>query len=516
MLSLKNIKEDSSASPMVILCPPVIGFNCASFSSSPYNELVGCVNRCLAVDQSHDKKLMAKLTRWVKEGASGMLEPLLAASQPVSMEWNKYISTLEPASKKFKNLRGLEAFKRRGIWYQDKWHKVFIKRELLPCDDPIDGVYPLHFKDPRIIYGNGASGVMDALLGPYFKGYSKHLANVWNYESQFYYFSGSNPEEFEVFITDPRFSFYIEIDFKRWDSRYSEPLIQIEIWVYRNSSDDFWTIEKYVLLQLITWGVTSTLIKFKRRGGRCSGDQNTSPGNTIGNVVVVSFALIESGLRPHDFRMVALGDDNLIQCSKLPHLSTFKSILERLGLAPTVKFTRDIFAVEFCSKRLLPVKDSDGNRRIILTPKLHRVIAKLNKSVSPLVFPIHAIKLLYGKCECLSYECAHLPVFRKLLRLRQEYAIKLLEELGHEEDETFKQEALKLYLKERKFIYYSHNHKYLATEETKAVLNQLYGISCDYLEHVIEMSAPSDTISFGSWCYSDAEEASASFNATTF
>jgi hypothetical protein len=274
--------------------------------------------------------------------------------------------------------------------------KTFIKREKL-LKSSVTGVDDF---DPRVIQGVG--DLANCLLGPWMYAYGKHLAAAWNAGHNVTYASGMNAEalgRWMVQCEQEGYDFFTEADFSRYDASISAEALKVEHRVYARMGAGRWA--KVVLQQqLIVRGRSSHGHKYKVDGTRCSGDPNTSPGNTKLTVGAAVWCLYKLGIT--DFRIIALGDDSVIATKARVDPQEFARLMERLGLVAKVKSHLDADYVEFCSGRFWHTVDGR-----VWGPKIGRVLAKVGYSVAPQHNPRSWLK---GVMLGMAQDCAHVPI----------------------------------------------------------------------------------------------------------
>jgi len=274
--------------------------------------------------------------------------------------------------------------------------KTFIKREKLLKSSPV-GVEDF---DPRVIQGVG--DLANVLLGPWMFAFGKHLARTWNMNNCVTYASGMNAEDLGQWMTSVEnqgFTHFLETDYSRYDASISVEALTVEQAVYDRMGVGKWA--KLVLTQqLYVRGRTSHGHRYAVPGTRCSGDPNTSPGNSMLNAGALVWALEQLGIT--DYRVIVLGDDSVVALKQAVAADEFIALLARLGFVAQTKALRDADLVEFCSGRFW--HSSDGR---VWGPKVGRTLAKIGFSVSRQDKPSTWFKgVLLGMVQ----DCKHVPV----------------------------------------------------------------------------------------------------------
>jgi len=150
-------------------------------------------------------------------------------------------------------------------------------------------------------------------------------------------------------------------------------------------------------------------VTFKVRGSRRSGTPNTSVGNSIINALVHAFILSKSAV---DYRMIVLGDDNLVCMDHSEEVKLQLDIFGQLGLKAVPKLVKagEEHMIEFCSSRFWPLEEN----RYILGPKIGRAIAKLCWFIRPPVSTDDQMTMLRGTILSRYCDFSYLPILNTL------------------------------------------------------------------------------------------------------
>jgi hypothetical protein len=160
----------------------------------------------------------------------------------------------------------------------------------------------------------------------------------------------------------------VVLDCKRFDLHVSREQLEIEHWVYTRVCNDpqFRTLLSW---QLRNVGHARSLgVYYKREGGRMSGDQNTSLGNSLLMVLMVVAVMILLGIVKYDNEND--GDDNMIILEERD-LDTFLRKVTEIFLSfgheiKVEKIARTMEEVQWCQCR--PVKIGEARYKFVRSP----------------------------------------------------------------------------------------------------------------------------------------------------
>lgn len=314
-----------------------------------------------------------------------------------SMNDVTWINSLQSIKKSLK-LEGLKQNEINGIVDEhDTSVKAFIKME--PANMKEKHV-PVHAQqiDPRVI--SGRFETYDSRAGARVKRVSKLLSSVWSYtENQqvdgeyrrtpgiTYFSTGHNRITIGKWFEQVQDWHLYNTDYSRFDASTSIPLQMLEHDIIFSLVNDP-EIIKWLNVQLITNGKMKWMDKneiitlvYKTLGTRKSGDQNTSLGNTIINVLVQLWALGRAHnvspvnlIHNDQVRFLVLGDDTVIASRFLINLRSYVQIVRKLGL--TIDIARKSkHTVCFCSSYFVPAV-VNGEETFILTQKPGRNLTR--------------------------------------------------------------------------------------------------------------------------------------------
>ncbi|APG76483.1 hypothetical protein 2 [Hubei tombus-like virus 39] len=155
----------------------------------------------------------------------------------------------------------------------------------------------------------------------------------------------------------------IDIDQSRFDRHISRfwLYVETELLSYMCHPDDRQELRALLNKQIVTRGFHTQGIRYSTVGGRCSGDANTSIGNTILNCLITQLAFCSLGYT--DFKSVHDGDDGLITIygpiMRVENNHALESLVEDLteamrvlGFDAKIKIHHDIHTATFDGRML--------------------------------------------------------------------------------------------------------------------------------------------------------------------
>lgn len=366
------------------VCIPVVS------SDTPNNEERAIIHRAL------NTKLEPTEGLWREVGL--ILDELLPTRVVRSVDFDLWNSRF-PVSRQRNQKRALDEFTNCpdiGKLRQECIRKAFIKREKLLKSTPL-GVEDF---DPRVIQGVG--DLANALLGPWMYSFGKHLASTWSTSNKVTYASGLNAEgigQWMKLAEEQGYTCFLETDYSRYDASISVPALKEEYAVNVRMGAPKWS--RLVLVeQQVVHGRSSHGHTYLVKGTRCSGDPNTSPGNSTLNAGALAWALKKLGV--DDYKVIVLGDDSVVALRHPVNPEKFIELLGKLGFNAKTKFVDDPDLVEFCSGRFWRTA---GDR--VWGPKVGRTLAKVGFSVNAQHKPEAWLK---GVMQGMVQDCAHVPL----------------------------------------------------------------------------------------------------------
>jgi hypothetical protein len=231
----------------------------------------------------------------------------------------------------------------------------------------------------------------------------------------------------------------IEDDFSAYDSTQGEGAHNLEMKFYND------ILEKTSLDANLKKNIRVTLNNQNHTNGvgRCykysvpftrkSGDQNTSVGNTTINFFVHYSAIQEWNLRHdkklggrvNDFKMLGLGDDNLMAVAiHKDWLQEFMGFVEKfiqdLGLKP--KLACNVFP-SYCSSYFMPVVLRDGSDSYVLAPAATKALTKMGWTLNSVSRKVGTTNRIWGNLHGIA-AFKHLPLLRVFYQYYETLGIK--------------------------------------------------------------------------------------------
>lgn len=157
-------------------------------------------------------------------------------------------------------------------------------------------------------------------------------------------------------FTDP---IAVLIDQANFDAHCSVELLRQEHRLYESYFPGDKLLRKLLKWQLECVGSTRNGTKFKTKGTRYSGDQNTGLGNSVLDVGMLSIVLKRCGIKG---AIYVDGDDSVVIIERSDLRLLDLSYLEQCGMRAKVEYTQEFEQIEFCQTR--PVFDGVAWRMV--------------------------------------------------------------------------------------------------------------------------------------------------------
>lgn len=320
------------------------------------------------------------------------------------------------------------ALQGRELTKYDCQRKGFIKVEARPALTD----YVVEVKIPRLI--QAAKPEFNVTCGPELYSVGEHLKENWNgVTSRIFYPSGSDAFRIGAWF-HTNYSpgdVMLDNDAKTFDASVTIPVLEAEMkWLEYEQVNQ--RARNAVRLSWQTEGYTKHW-KYRIKGGRKSGDQHTSSGNTFLNVAMHlhCFTLI---VQKHTgwpwraafhqtlthVRIIALGDDIFVIFKPpVAFIQDYKSELIRLmttlGFAVKPVFSKLLHEVGFCSGLFMPCI-VERVPSYILTPKPGRLMYKLGFT-DPCGRPVDVKAHMRGVALGLSPICSWHPILGPYIKM---------------------------------------------------------------------------------------------------
>lgn len=360
-------------------------------------------NRQLADMGKYNPFQAAKFIKWARKNISKFIdfETVMKYSR---QDWLLSL----PNGKQKKKLLGQQANEKSGIINSKSCEvqgfmkaEPYNRKQRRTDDDYIEDTI-----DPRLV--SGRHECYDVIGGPRIKAISKTLAKYWSFISEFataingitYFSTGLNKVSVGKWM-DKQLKknnpIFYNTDYARFDASTHQYLMMLEIDIYSMIFPDDVEFHNWLKIQLETSGTVHIRdekdrdmvhkVKYFCYGTRKSGDQNTSVGNTIINMLIQLYAMslqypnIEQLVRNGTVDYIVLGDDTGI-CTDGLYIDEKKYVkdIRRLGL--TIALQRKTqHTLTFCSSYFVPAI-YQGEETHVLTQKLGRNISRAYTSAN--------------------------------------------------------------------------------------------------------------------------------------
>jgi hypothetical protein len=239
------------------------------------------------------------------------------------------------------------------------WVSGFANRDLFVKQEKKAGAeedfYDGDDQHPRHI--QGATPKLNCKLGPWFFAYNKFLKENLN-NAAFCYANGLTPQQTYTML--PHAATYYVGDVSRFDRSICEDILQVMCELRELHHCCSRMVCKAWRSQTKTRGYTKRGgLFYSVSGQRKSGDANTSCDNSIINLFLHMFAVMQQlnltfNQLQADYSFLVLGDDIVVSGPTALQRVDFKMVLLDLGFVAKPKFVHDRWHVEFCSRYFWP------------------------------------------------------------------------------------------------------------------------------------------------------------------
>jgi len=231
---------------------------------------------------------------------------------------------------------------------------------------------------PRMIQGAAAEFI--CLVGPWFAALQSRIKRRWDDKNFVCFTSGVKAKTSASKLFEIMGSF-LEDDIGTFDASVGRLWLEYECWL----SKRFGAPRAVLQLQranIDTKGVTTNGWRYKTKGGRKSGDPYTSLYNSILNGCMHMYLYhTYTGKSVEEMRdslrMLVAGDDNAMKHVECAHYPWVRD-MARFGFKSEALYRAKPHHLEFCSNRLVPVKDG-----WTFVPKPGKVMSKLGYFIDP-------------------------------------------------------------------------------------------------------------------------------------
>lgn len=294
--------------------------------------------------------------------------------------------------------------------------QAFVKRELLPkwvANSDLD------FK-PRIVLESDT--VYQQETGPWCYALSHRLGEAWGVDQHpewgvhFTYAAGMTLEGITEWVVRAAMRYaeplFVSMDKTSWDGTLPEAALNVEMEIYAKCCCPA-SVLRLLVKQRELVGHSKHGIKFRRKGARATGVNNTSCGNTLLDGLSVVYWLCHAGVSVLDASVLVMGDDVVVvtQARHEARLRDAESRFTDLGLINKSRYSRSVYDVEFCSKVAYPTADGSG---IMFGPKIGRILCKTGMCKLDLS-PVKLKRWLRGVVEGIERDVGFIPILRALV-----------------------------------------------------------------------------------------------------
>jgi hypothetical protein len=250
-----------------------------------------------------------------------------------------------------------------------------------------------------------------AHYGRYFHSFGKELGKKLNNNSNCYYISGATPVDVGNYAAEMmNYPFLYEMDVSNWDGSMLGEILWLERWFLMNKVEGFpedidWLFNHWFDVK----GKTSDQqVYVDLEHGRRSGDLWTSSMNSLMNYMFVMYSCQLQDT--DDFKMLVLGDDNVVALNDHVEGDDITAIYRKLGMKLELIERESIYETSFCSGLFWNVagKPIWGNLPF-------RQFSKFG--VNHHKHPKEKFEqLLYGMSKGMLCTAGHVPIFGAFLR----------------------------------------------------------------------------------------------------
>lgn len=329
-----------------------------------YEAADGTLTKLLTPDSIAVRRLGAQMSKLTQHAAS---------IQPV--EWGPFVASQNTASKVLRAQRALASLHSEALTMEDAELRTFGKREKLKFGKPLRIIQP---RSDRYLFS------LARYIKPMEKGLYRSIDAELGYVAVMKGMNGVQRAAAVLAgwrsIPDP---VAVSVDIGKFDASTHESVLQQEHEQYTRCCLGDTSLAKMLRWQLTNRGralCTDGVIKYGRRGGRMSGDPNTSLGNIIICSAAHTMYLEEQGI---PFRIANDGDDSVIILSRKNlerYIHGLVPFWEKLGYHARIDGVAYEFSrIDFCQCRPVCV---NGEWAFVRHPKNAIPKDLLNTTVS--------------------------------------------------------------------------------------------------------------------------------------
>jgi len=301
---------------------------------------------------------------------------------------------------------------------RDIWYELFVKAEAYKGKNADNA-------KPRMIWK--PTDKLLVKLGLIWSKISKGLQKHFSKDSNFYYTSGGTPADLGNFAeTMSQFVHKYEADVSNWDGSLIKVMLMLEVYFLRNKTVGWdpailtWVIANYYK----RWGKSKDgkLIFKMLDSARMSGSHQTSPMNTLLNIIITLFVLYKEGVRlgewvEGDFMKVTkvvkgmfMGDDNTVATDLSFDPNRIIGTYKELGMTVVLEEREEMSDVGYCSGYFVPV-----GQHLLYQNMPFKILTNIGVNHGKHPTKLHK-SLLYGQAKGLLTSGGAMPVLGDLLR----------------------------------------------------------------------------------------------------
>jgi hypothetical protein len=365
--------------------PTVREVQIGKFADCQENEIVALNQRLMNTDIHVPKPAAWRLFKmWLDQHIDTILPHTEIA--PVSFAlWNAKF----PRARQLENSRAIANVK---LSSSPEEIKLWCIRSSFVKIEPIIG--NLEEKKPRLIQSISAEA--NVILGPWMRAFQNYLKTVWTMDNDLAFGSGFPMDVLGSWMDKQPGGYYYCNDFSDCDGSFNQQALAMEQSIYLRFGIRGKAL-RVLKHQLDTRGRTRHNVYYHIRGVRCSGDPNTTCGNSMICLLALVFCVLRSlrgdacvSLRPDWVgRGIGCGDDTNIQSKLILNVGLVTQYMAELGFKAKLTHV-PIHLVSFCSCWFLPTKVGS-----CMTPKLGKSIVKLGYAAMP---QRNSVAWLKGNC----------------------------------------------------------------------------------------------------------------------
>jgi len=337
------------------------------FANCRENEVVAVTQRVICEVPAYDEAEWQRFLEWIVVHFDQLFGTINGDLKATLFEiWNNRF----PKNRRMQQQKAYAEYQSAdvGLWLES-WcvRSSFVKIEPQLGDLPES--------KPRLI--QGVSHHANVILGPWIHSFQGHLKDLWSMGNVITYGSGRPSDVLGSWMDQNNHLNLYENDFSAFDSCVHTEALKLEQMIYELHGLDGDAL-KVVQAQLATVGYTAFGLRYAVNGVRCSGDPNTTSGNTMLTGLMMAYAFsVQVGyfLDPNQVRVMCCGDDAVIACSRNIDLVKVSDLLLKLGFKSKLS-QKTPYTLNFCSSFFCPT--SNG---CVLTPLLAKSIAKVGWAV---------------------------------------------------------------------------------------------------------------------------------------